>query len=518
MKAIKQASIASLLALLSASPIAAQEAPPPAKPVNFAQMSDDELRAVLQGQMRIVEGEAVGEVDSCGTFLPAIREFRKRNPERAQALLGLQRGADMDCAKDEGRHADAYRMLKENEAANLPVPDAATIVWMAYQAKDYDDALKRLDTLVEQPGGLGQFDFGMFWGMIHEYEGRDKETFKERMFRTVEGAADYDKFAHLYAEGFATHRFQRAIVAKEYDHAKKLLPLQKNPRYFIPWLADRRYEPLWPQLEAKTGDGMRGLSAPHAQNVLAHYQQDTTIRMAFNDAAHTLYYAGRYDDAVALARTFDHSPASLAKASEEDFWGLNAEAYALDMLKRHDEAEALLDNLVTARADDPEAKYWLTSFAINRAERLIDFGKYAKGLQAMEQAATFPGTPHAEMLVRRGKICALTQLNRETEAAAIAEEAYQKRKDSYGPAADALLCAGNENRAAAVTIEALQDPEHRSDMLELLQPREYADTYRKTTLPTLANVVLKRADVKAVFDQYGRIIPDRFKPVAPEYR
>ena len=80
MKAIKQASSALIFALLTTTsvgaPLAAQETASPAKPADFSQMSDDDLRAALQGQMRIIEGEATGEVDSCGTFLPAIREFR----------------------------------------------------------------------------------------------------------------------------------------------------------------------------------------------------------------------------------------------------------------------------------------------------------------------------------------------------------------------------------------------------------------------------------------------------------
>lgn len=227
---------------------------------------------------------------------------------------------------------------------------------------------------------------------------------------------------------------------------------------------------------------------------------------------HSLHFAGRYEEAVALARTYDHSDAGLAAMTEQDAWALNVEAYSLDRLGRFDEAETLFDRLVMAQKDNPDAQYWLINFAINRASRLVEMEKSEKGLDALTYAATLRGSPFADMLIRRDKICALNQLGRREEATELLSITYEKRKDSYTSAAQAHLCANQDDKAAAILIEGMSDEDARSEVVRRLQRKEFDLFYTLSANPDLYSRLRHRPDVARVFDQYGRDIPENFIP------
>jgi tetratricopeptide (TPR) repeat protein len=248
----------------------------------------------------------------------------------------------------------------------------------------------------------------------------------------------------------------------------------------------------------------------------AAYKSNPKDRQALQYYAHALHFAGRFEDAIALVGTLNQSPKAMLKATEDDLWAMNIQAYALDSLGRKGEAETVFDAM-GALPFEGERKSWLVNFVINRASRLVGLGQWQKGLDASMLAHEITeksGSPYAKMLVRRARICALVNLGRAAEAAPLLVEAYDNRSDTYSTAAEAHLCAGDTEKAAAIVLEALQDPDHRYDMAEQLQSKDFEIFHAGEVLPNLRDSLRTRPEIDAAFTAIARDLPDRLIPGA----
>lgn len=124
------------------------------------------------------------------------------------------------------------------------------------------------------------------------------------------------------------------------------------------------------------------------------------------------------------------------------------------------------------------------------------------------------GSPFAKMLVRKARICALVNLGRKDEASPLLVEAYKQRADSYSTAAEAYLCASDDDKAAAIVLDALKDPDRRYDMAQELQPNDFEIFYVREILPDLRERLRKRPEIDAEFNSFARDLPDRLIPAA----
>ena len=105
-------------------------------------------------------------------------------------------------------------------------------------------------------------------------------------------------------------------------------------------------------------------------------------------------------------------------------------------------------------------------------------------------------------------------LGRATEAAPLLVDAYERREDAYPTAAEAHLCAGEEDKAAAIVLEALKDTNRRYNMAEELQAEDFEIFYVHEILPSLRDRVKQRPEIDAAFNAVARDLPDRLIPGA----
>ncbi len=77
-----------------------------------------------------------------------------------------------------------------------------------------------------------------------------------------------------------------------------------------------------------------------------------------------------------------------------------------------------------------------------------------------------------------------------------------------------MQCAGRENRAAEIMIEALRDPDLRVGMLRNLQGQEFTTLTARIGAPDLFLPLKQRPDVAAVFNEVGRDLPQSLVPPA----
>ncbi len=501
-----------ILFTLGASLICAVASPVSAKDqADYSALSDSKLLERYQ------KAAAAENPDYCKALLSLLGEMAKReafqqNSSRAKTLTEYQ------CALTEQRYKDAYALSGELEKiTGIALPDETALA-LAVIAEEYPAAASRVIKMARSPEGsaLGKLDMTLFWQLSRELVRNKNSEIRLRMYRALADSPHLDRLNGQARSAIASEAITLDAESGNFSRAAVLMNELQGPYPFLELLANRKLEQIWPALEEIAGPNLQKISEADVGRKAAVYNSNPSDRQSFQYYANALHFAGKFEEAIALARTVDHKPKALLKATEDDMWALNIEAYALDALGRKDEAEAVFDAM-GALPFEGDRKSWLVNFVINRASRLVGLGQWQKGLDASmlaHEVTEQSGSPYAKMLVRKARICALVNLDRKDEAAPLLSEAYEKREDSYSTAAEAYLCAGDDDKAAAIVLEALKSPDHRYDVAKDLQPNDFEIFYVREILPDLRDRLRTRPEIDTEFNSFARDLPERLIPVA----
>lgn len=482
-----------------------------AEPTEYSALSDSKL---LERYQKVAAGK---NPDYCKALLPLLDEMTKREAFQ-QTSTKAKTLTEYQCAISEERYKDAYNLAGELEKiTGIALPDESALP-LAVIAEEYPAAASRIIRMARSTDGsaLGKMDMRMFWQLSRGLVRNKNSEMRLRMFRALADSPHLDRLDGEARSAIARDAITLDAEAGNFNRAATLINELQGPYPFLELLANRKLESIWPALENMAGLNLQKVSDADVARKAAAYQSNPSDRQAFQYYAHALHFAGKFEDAIALARTVDHKPKALLKATEEDMWALNIEAYALDALGRKDEAEAVFDAM-GALPFEGERRSWLVNFVINRASRLVGLGQWQKGLDASmlaHEVTEQSGSPYAKMLVRKARICALVNLDRKDEAAPLLAEAFEKREDSYSTAAEAYLCASDDDTAAAIVLEALKSPDYRYDMAQSLQPDDFEIFYAREILPDLRDRLRTRPEIDTEFNGFARDLPERLIPLA----
>jgi tetratricopeptide (TPR) repeat protein len=474
-------------------------------------LSDDKLLSRYSSAMED------DQADHCKAIPSLLNEMAKR-PKLSRRVAGARLYSQYICAWAEGRYKDAYQLSSQLEAATgVSLGDDVRFV-LATSAEEYPAAASHVIKMAVAPDGsaFGRMETGYFWELSRQLVSNKHDEVRTKMFRAVADSPHWEKLTPEARSGIAQVTITLDAKSGLYGRAETLSHDLRGPYPFFELLAHRTMEPIWPLLEKIAGPNMQQIADADVALKAEIYNRDKSDRKAFQHYAHALHFAGKFEEAITLVQTLDHSPKALLKATEDDLWAMNIEAYALDSLGRKTEAETVFDQMA-ALPYDPLNRDWLVNFVINRASRLVGLGKWDKGLEATMLAHEITeksGTPYAKMLVRKARICALVNLGRSAEAAPLLIEAYDRREDTFVSAAEAHLCAGQDDKAAAIVLEALNDPNHVYGMVEELQGEDFEIFYVRELLPSLRDRVKQRPEIAAAFNAVARDLPERFIPGA----
>lgn len=478
---------------------------------DYGKLSDDRL---LERYIKASEAE---NPDYCKTVLPLLDEMAKRSTFE-QTVIRPKYLNQFQCAISEARYKDAFALsLKLEDMTGVAQPDENAFV-LAVIAEEYPVAAARLIRMAGSTDGraFATLDPQLFWQLSRELARNQHTEIRLRMFRALADSPHLDRLDPSVGSGIARVALTLDAEKGVFGRATTLSRRLQGPYPFIELLANRKLETMWPALEEMAGPNLQKVAEADVAVKAAAYYKNPKDREAFQYYAHALHFAGRFEEAIALVRTFDHSPRSMLKATEDDLWAMNIEAYALDALGRKSEAEAVFDAM-GALPFEGDRQSWLVNFVINRASRLVGLGQWQKGLDASmlaHEVTEKSGSPFAKMLVRKARICALVNLDRAQEAASLLAEAYEGRVDAYATAAEAHLCAGATDKAATIVLEALRSPDHRYDMAQELQSDDFEIFYVEGVLPDLRDSLRARPEIDAEFTAIVRDLPERLIPGA----
>lgn len=477
-------------------------------------LSDSKLIALYE------QARTASPVDNCSRLAPILGEMLNR-PNLRGPIKGQKALADINCAIKERRWIAAYAMLPEVEEF-LGENTGTLGFYIAVFSDHHQDAAERMAKLAGASDGSGfleipdEVTYSLFRGL---WTGKHF-TERKSLALALLGSPHFGKLSLDMQSSTAGMVIDEEARVGRFERSDRLLGKVTSPYRYMTFLSMKQYAPIWRDVEKAAGANMSRIIERDLAAKKAALKANPDDREAFQQVAHGLLFAGRFEEVLKHMASMDHSPGGIAKASEDDAWALNVEAYALDVLGRSAEAEAIFDRLA-AIPYDPDKNSWLVNFVINRGSRLVELGQWEKGLEAATlagQVTEKSGSAYAKMLVRRTKVCALHNLGRGAEAEPLLAEIFEHRTDTYSVAATAMLCANQSDRAAQIVIEALADEVHAEDMVEQLQRPEFELFYTESKLPGLRETLLSRADVRAAFDRVGRDIPDAFIPLAGKRR
>lgn len=495
-------------AIAVAHPLSAMALP------NLETLNDDALIAYYETV------QSVEQPETCKEIVPVLAEILRR-PTIKGKLQGAKTLADLNCAISEGKWVTAYRLMPDTQT--YLKKDLGSLGFLIALLSDHhENASQRLIALARAKDGteLLSINDQQIFGLLRELWIANQFDVRQKTAIALLDSPHFSKLSASLQSGL-----NGAVIDGEgrtgiFRRSANLLDKVETPFSFTGFLSMKAFAPIWPQVEKTAGPNMAKITTRYLKAERARYKSNPESREAFQQVAHALLFAGKFEEVVEFLGSYDHSSQGIAKATEDDAWALNVEAYALDALGRRAEAEVIFDH-IAAIPYNPNENGWLVNFTINRGSRLVELGQWEKGLEAATLAGnvtTESGSPYAKMLVKRDKICALVNLKRRGDAALLIEEIFLQRKESYSSAATALLCAGDIDRAAQLVIEALSDPVYAETMVDDLQKPEFQLFYTQSVLPTMREELLMRADVRSAYDKVGRDIPDAYIPLAGRRR
>ena len=219
---------------------------------------------------------------------------------------------------------------------------------------------------------------------------------------------------------------------------------------YLDMVTDRRYAAVWSKLEQKAGANLADASELYLANAEARLADKPGDKDRFADLVRAFHYHGDFAGVIERAGGIGGGIGSNT-IEEDDGWALNLTAYAHDSLGRIEQGDAIFDRLTKV---DGQENNWAVSFLINRASRLIGYGRFEEGLEAATLARSVKGSPYAEMIVAKDHACALYGLGRADEAAPELAFLRENKAASVEMAAQGLLCHGLRDEAVTLLSEA----------------------------------------------------------------
>lgn len=487
----------------------ARGAEPVKEKIDFTRLSNDELWAAYEAAAKRDES------DYCGFYEPLLRQLETRGGFGKRVAIP-HASAELQCAIEREQWDVAYRQLKYLERAKQKPPLLFGVA-LARMAGAFSDAATRLVTHIDGIDGGTAFkpESRELWSLNRALYLGGRQAERLQLLRDLAEAPRLAKMPEDDRRGILSALFGAEVESGNMAAAGEMVGNVSDPYSMLAALSDRRYAPLWPQLEAQAGENLGLILHADVKEALTAFEAKPDDTKTLQELAHAYLRAGQFENVVALVEAHRPPPDKASGIDEDMAWALNVEAYALDALGRHGDAEAIFDQLA-AIPIDPKKNGWLVSFVINRGSRLVDLGQFEKGLAAAEfagEVAAKNGSGYARMLVRRDRICALMALGRANETTMILQEVDANVDDAAGAAAEALLCAKAEDRAAALVIAGLNDPAKAQQMVEALQKPDFDLFYNNSVRPSLAAQIRPRKDVDAAFSKAARDIPVRFVPL-----
>ena len=297
------------------------------------------------------------------------------------------------------------------------------------------------------------------------------------------------------------------------DDARPIIDQVLSPVVLVRIGIDRRFQPLWPEIEKRLGPGADIADAAYVAAAKARFDKAPKSLIARLGYAEALNIASREPEALVVsdvAKTADE----LAALNDREIWIVNLNAMLLADTGRID---AALARLAALNATPMEGRAGLVGTIINEALLAESVDRPQVALAAADAAqakAADAASGFGKLYLAEVRACSLAQLGRAADAAKAAAPLIAAPTENDDAYLAAMICLGRMDAAATAIVRRLGDTDDRAEMLFQLQPFLIADRQKLREQRQRAGMrALKaRPDVKAAFLKAGRDLPAAVAP------
>lgn len=495
-----------LLLLAATSPVEQSPLEPEAPPQTDRDQPqpDEAVGAAAYGRALAAKAPAdqIEDLDRAIVALPRPTRFRGQvQCYRGWVLDELGRKADSEAA-----FAECYQLR----------PDDPYALWVASSValgkRDVRRGVRLLLAAIRaDPQPLAYYDQAAMDSILRQLAYERLNGVRAELLAEL-GKAGYGRDDPAWTSTQARDTLDALLASGDRAGAVRMLPLILVPRIGLELLVDRRYQPIWPDIEGWAGGNLVTQRDAYVTAAKAAFDVDPTLARRRNYAV-ALQAAGRTSEAQALLA------AALADQSKWDETRYDIIMIAIrlsGMLEAEGRIDEALRVLRRLKAVTPAAKFAMAANLMpNEARLLIAAGRQAEALKLLDAE-----TPPASRLENRAalgfftalRICALRGLNREAEAQQLT---LQLTRDS-GTNVTARQIASGCNRDAADRnqrwIETINDPTRRSEgLLAFLRMKRMpgrSDTFGDENF--IGGPLRIDAANEALFNRLGRNLPASF--------
>ena len=461
--------------------------------------------SVLQAALkRAREGDCKGVLSLLDPLVALPAQPGDKVRDNAQLLR-------MPCLAAEGRGKEVSAVLAELDRT---VPDNPLVrayhVFVDTDQGRYAEAADRLGALADARSPALKFMPGLLWrSLSQKLTAAHDEARRERVALALAEAewdpADEPELAQGLASGAVGALLDRHATAD----ARRMLARVTSPGLLWEMAIERRYQPLWPEIEKRMGPESGASIDAFARSALAAYADDPKDAHHVREAAYAFLLLGHPQD---VASTTDGIAIQPGMGDDQ----VSAVLFHAQSLAAAGDRQGSLALLRKLAALDFRRSPQAAVSLIALAEQLHNAGLYEEELKIARQGLARPAadalSAYGEGWLKRNEVCALTGLKRADEAKAAGDRLKAAAADNQAAAVEGLLCAGRDDEAAAIAIAALGTREGVDRLADQFQPGEAVYAHIPSPLRVLWARLLARKDVRAAFDRVARILP---KPLWP---
>lgn len=487
-----------------------------AAPIDASKLDDAALAAALE------TARERDEPQLCDELVPLTAEtLRRATPPATDEALAAG-NAELWCAVDQERYADASAVLQRTEA-RIGRQERFDRVALSLHSflNEFELAVARMDAIARTNGGNALT--AVTPQVIYEISGKLLKAKRSDMliafWSSIYSAKTFALLDPDVRGGTGINLLRaKADAGLLSDKDSDLADLVTNASAFATLLAQKRYAPLWPHMEARAGDNMANLLELDLQLNVERFQDDPENTERFAALLYSLLQGGKLETAIEVTEPFRSADMDYSDIDEQIGWAINSMAIALRASGRADEGLKALDTLASL---DTDKRSWVVNFAINHAASLAGEARHAEALKSYERAqpiAEKQGSPFSRAIIAGQRACSLHLLGRSAEAADAFKVLEGMRTDAPSHAVGFAMCTGRDDLAIAWALEGLADETHRSSIISALQP-SYMDGTPSAWNDPQPNLLLARSpELAAAFDKVARVVPERFAPLGGKPR
>ena len=475
---------------------------------------DTAVKAALDTANTRFEAGDIKGAESDLTALIKDPRFHNALPEtQADVLWSLAA-----CENRSGASDDALKHMADARTIYPDIRGEAYWVEVAYidrrlnRDADLGDALTAAVT--SEPERVNAISGSLLFETLRRLKKLKDGDARRRQLLEALAQAHYDPDrAPTDGEALRLQLFKIYVAAGEDAKARALVPTFIAPDTVITLRADNRYrklvidDPNFSDFKAVQDSYINGLRSREAAGGAPVAQVLADALMKANRLPEALKVI---DDALALG---DLAPGARSELGDQAKWLLDSRRRVLELMGRWDEVEA-----VQIRARDAALKEGrdLVSQRINLADLYNRLGRPQDALKELSTFRPEDASIYGQMVVESVRACAYAGQGDKDRLKASLDTLRAHKDQAPGPVTEAVVCAGDEDGAAALLIARLDDPDQRSH--ELFDDQDYLPAPHPTAFDQMIDDhmkhILRRPDVQAAVARYGVI--ESYPAFAPD--